>query len=426
MTRERVANARITVATAGHLSTCPRMVKAADALHASGYRVRVVSASHTDWATDTDEQVARTRQWAWTRVDCSRITAPRVHAASGVRARLASAITRGVGAARTPVGLAIRAYSRIHDELAAAIAADPTDLIYAGTTGALAAAAEAADRLGVPFGLDLEDFHSGEHAGGSGVLGNALAERIEPRLLATAAFLTAGSPMIAAAYREKYGVAARPIHNTFSIDFGKSSMPAGRLRLYWFSQTIGPGRGLEEVMRAVGAAGFAAELHLRGRLIPEYGETLRALQNREASSLRLVFHAPVAPDAIVAAAHGYHLGLSCEEPAVLNRRLCLGNKIFVYLAAGVPVLLSGTPAQTALAADLGAAALTYESGNVGSLAALLATFAADAGWRASARAAAARAAIRRWHWEHPEDRGALLAAVASALGAGTPIAASAR
>ena len=35
-------SARICVVTAGHLSTSPRMLKAADALHAAGYHVRVV------------------------------------------------------------------------------------------------------------------------------------------------------------------------------------------------------------------------------------------------------------------------------------------------------------------------------------------------------------------------------------------------
>ena len=60
--------------------------------------------------------------------------------------------------------LFVRAYSRVHDELVASVAAEPADLVYGGTTGALAAVAEAARRLGVPYGLDLEDFHTGERS----------------------------------------------------------------------------------------------------------------------------------------------------------------------------------------------------------------------------------------------------------------------
>jgi len=50
---------RICVMTAGHLSTCPRMLKAADALAEAGYRVRVVSARHTGWAAASDAEVCR-------------------------------------------------------------------------------------------------------------------------------------------------------------------------------------------------------------------------------------------------------------------------------------------------------------------------------------------------------------------------------
>jgi len=54
---------RIVVATAGHLSTTPRMLKAADALHEAGYRVRVVSANHTPWAHAADHAVIASRGW---------------------------------------------------------------------------------------------------------------------------------------------------------------------------------------------------------------------------------------------------------------------------------------------------------------------------------------------------------------------------
>src|SRR5262249_27847197 len=122
-----------------------------------------------------------------------------------------------------------------------------------------------------------------------------------------------------------------------------------------------------------------------------------------------------APDDMVTLARDYDAGLSCEEPAILNRRLCLANKIFTSLAAGVPVVLSRTPAQAALAFELGDAALTYDSGDVVGLASQLRRL-ADPERRRISRAAARAAAERRWHWEHPADRGALLAAIARGLG----------
>src|SRR5437660_11949948 len=152
-------SASITVVTGGHVSTCPRMLKAADALYAAGYRVRVVSVRHTPWAAAADRAVCATRGWRSQVVDYGRSTAWRRQITTGVRYRLAGAAARAVGAARAPLAIAARASSRAHGELVRAVAAEPCDFVYGGTFAAMAAAAGGAARLGVPFALDLEDFH---------------------------------------------------------------------------------------------------------------------------------------------------------------------------------------------------------------------------------------------------------------------------
>ena len=408
-------SARICVVTAGHLSTCPRMLKAADALHAAGYAVRVVSANHTPWAQAADREVVRSRGWKWTVVDYARETAATARIATGARFKAAGALAAGVGVERVPMSVATRAFSRAHDEIVAAVVSEPADVVYGGTTGALGAVAEAATDLGAPYGIDLEDFHSGEHDDAEGEHEHALAERVERAAIAGARFVTASSPMISSAYANKYGITPITIHNTFSIArlAAAADTGGGPLRLYWFSQTIGSGRGLEDAIRAAGRVGAAVELHLRGRAPATYIAALRALQQDVAPDLGLVVHKPAPPDEMVALAQAYDAGLSCEEPAVLNHRLCLGNKIFTYLAAGVPVVLSRTPAQAALASELGDAAIACDYGDVGGLADQL-TRLMGADRRHAARAAARAAAERRWHWEHPLDRGALLAQVAAA------------
>jgi glycosyltransferase involved in cell wall biosynthesis len=407
--------ARISVVTAGHLSTCPRMLKAADALHAAGYRVHVVSANHTAWAQAADRDVMRTRGWKCTVVDYSRDTAAVARITTGARFKAANAVAAGIGVERVPVAVALRAFSRAHDELVHAVSSEAADFIYGGTTGALAAVAESAAALGVPYGIDLEDFHSGEHDESTGIREHALAARIEREVIACARVVTASSPMISSAYASRYGVVPVTIHNTFStIPNDGASPAAGSLSLYWVSQTIGAGRGLEDVIRAAGQLDAGVELHLRGRSTEESVAALRTLQKDAAPALTLVVHEPAAPDEMVRLARNYDAGLSCEEPAVLNRRLCLGNKIFTFLAAGVPVILSRTPAQAALASELGDAALTYDSGDAAGLASQLRRL-TDPEWRRISRAAARAAAERRWHWEHPLDRGALLEQVAAAV-----------
>jgi len=392
------------------------MLKAADALAGAGYEVRVVSTRNTPWATAADATLTRTRHWSWSIVDYDRVTGRELQIKTGLRFRSMQAIARTAGPLRVPLGMAIRAYSRAHDELVKEIASQPVDLIYGGTTGALAAVAEAAGRIRVPYGIDFEDFHSGEHGGAGSELTNALAGRVERHVIHRAAFTTAGSPMIADVYGETYGVRPLPIHNTFSIEpaSGRDRLD-GPLRLYWFSQTLGPGRGLEEVIRATGEADIPIELHLRARPIQEYMASLRSLRVRVAPQLELAIHDPLMPDDMVRLAQPYDAGLAVEEPYVLNKRLSLANKIFTYLAAGVPVILSRTPAQAQLEPALGEAAFGYECGDVSGLARILRTIGGDTALRDRARAAARAVAERRWHWEHPDDRGALLAAVAGAL-----------
>lgn len=407
---------RITIVTAGHLSACPRMLKAADALTCAGHTVRVVSVNHTPWSTSTDALLRSTRTWSSSIIDYNADSGRRLWLTSGVRQRAMQAMASAVGPSRAPMSVVTRAFSRVHDELVRETTAAPADLIYGGSTGALAAAAESAGRLGIPYGIDFEDLHSSEHGGPGSEFSNGLAARVEQRVISRAAFTTAGSPMIADAYTERYGVRPVAIHNTFSIaPVDGTRQIDGPLRLYWFSQTLGPHRGLEDIVRAAGEASVPVELHLRALPIPEYLESLRRLHAAVAPRLELVLHDPMNPDGMVAAAQAFDAGIASEEPEPLNRRLCLSNKIFTYLAAGIPVLMTRTAAQARLESSLGEAAFGYECGDIQELARIIRELSADAGRRARSREAARAAAERRWHWEHPEDRGALVDTIGTAL-----------
>jgi hypothetical protein len=409
--------ARVTVVTSGHLSTCPRMLKSADALVADGYQVRVIATCHERWAAETDRDVASRRSWK-----AETITYRRGEGAtywwSGARHRAARAAAEAIGPARAPVAIVSRAFGRVHSELVRLIAADPGDLIYGGTAGALAAIAEAAQRTRTPYGIDLEDFHSGETSGADAPLVDALALRVERAVLPGAAFVTAGSEAIAGAYRMRDRVDARAIHNTFTLPSRPpdvSRVDPGRLRVYWFSQTIGPGRGLEDAVLALGRSGAAAQLALRGRPHAGYLEALTAHAATHAPGVEIVHFDPAPPDTMVDVARGYDVGLALEQMTPLNRRLCLTNKAFTYILAGMAVAVTDTPGQHALGVDLGRAAALVPVGDVDALAAAFARWAADPAELECAKRTAWNAATRRWHWDHALERGALSALVRQAL-----------
>src|SRR5207237_1421314 len=124
------------------------------------------------------------------------------------------------------------------------------------------------------------------------------------------------SEPIAEAYHALYGVRPRVIHNTFPLP--DRAPPTGSraalpLKLYWFSQTIGAGRGLEDVVRAVGLAGLCCELHLRGRAAAGYADRLLAISAAAAPRLIIAFHDPVPPDDMIDSCRAYDIGLATEE-----------------------------------------------------------------------------------------------------------------
>lgn len=409
--------ARVTVVTSGHLSTCPRMLKSADALAADGYDVRVIATRHEPWATETDRDVASRRSWA-AEVITYRRGDGATYWRSGARYRAARAAAAAIGPERAPLSVVSRAFGRVHSEIVRAIAAAPGDLIYGGTTGALAAIAEAARRSRTPYGVDLEDFHSGETSGSDAPLSDALATRVEDAVLGGAAFVTTSSEAIAAAYKARDGVDAAVIHNTFELPSRPPDVSRAdpeRLRVYWFSQTIGPGRGLEDAVVGLGRAGVPAQLALRGRPQPGYLDALTTLAAAHAPHVELVHLAPAPPDAMVDCARGYDVGLALEQMTPRNRQLCLTNKAFTYILAGMAVAMTDTPGQHALAVDLGRAAALVPAADADALAGAFARWASDPAELECAKRTAWHAAARRWHWEHALERGALSALVREAL-----------
>ena len=141
---------RVTLVVSGHLSTCPRMVKAADALAGAGHAVRFVSVLWEEAWGREDEALAARRRWEWAPVRMDR-GGGRVAAEARLLARL-SRQTLGALGTKAPAGVALRASSKAFGPLAARILEDPGDLVYGGTAGGIAPAAAAARKASVPWG----------------------------------------------------------------------------------------------------------------------------------------------------------------------------------------------------------------------------------------------------------------------------------
>ncbi len=128
---------------------------------------------------------------------------------------------------------------------------------------------------------------------------------------------------------------------------------------------------------------------------------------------QLRFLKRAAPGQMVALAAVHSLGLSLEVDKSENRRLCLSNKIFTYLLAGVPVLMSDMPAQRRLAADFGEAAAIIDLGDAPAAARTIDAWLASPGLLSGAREAAWRLGESRFNWDR--EREVFLASVDAAL-----------
>ncbi|MFB9844077.1 glycosyltransferase family protein [Mucilaginibacter ginsenosidivorans] len=329
---------KVCLVTPGHIASDPRLVKEATALSAAGYQVYLVFTQHVEELVAYDRRILQEHPewhavflyWAgnsWRskfRRVCSRF-----------RQRLS----------RDPASTLNRHFSW---QLRAAVACR-ADLYIGHNPGALPVVVLAAVRNRAKSGFDAEDFHRNEMTDDLTHPDYRLKAAVEDVYLPETSYITASSELIAARYAKLFSRPVVTILNVFpKIGIARPAKDSqGPLRLFWFSQTIGPGRGLETVISAIMAAGSAMELHLLGNPRPGYDTILKELADTGGGACRLVFHDTVYPDELFRIAAGFDIGFACEETVPLNRDICLTNKLFTYLQCGLAIAASPTTAQVA-------------------------------------------------------------------------------
>jgi glycosyltransferase involved in cell wall biosynthesis len=174
------------------------------------------------------------------------------------------------------------------------------------------------------------------------------------------------------------------------------------LKLHWFSQTIGPGRGIEEALEATGLLGPGVELHLRGNPSKGYRETLEkmALQHKVA----LTLHEQVDHDILIGSMQGFDVGLALERPEHTNYSLTVTNKIFSYLLAGLAVAATDTPGQREVLQEFPSAGFLYRGGSPQALAAGLREWLSDRLALRRAQRAAWDAAREKYCWDVEQEK----------------------
>lgn len=390
---------RICIVTPGPLGSNPRVVKEATALQEAGYDVRVVCTKILSRLQFRDQDVLASATWRTERIDLSTPVRGQFERARQLGMRSAFAVSRLPAFAET----ALSAFTR---RLIAHAVSLPADLYIAHYPAALPAAAIAARRYGSLYAFDAEDFHLGDRPDGSEhAAERRIVRAIEARYLPGCAHVTAASPGIADAYAETYGI---PRPTVVLNVFPRSQAPPGPTprgttapapSVYWFSQTIGPDRGLQCAVRAIGRARARPHLYLRGSSSSAFLDHLRMIAGEAGAGEHLHVLPPAAPSEMVRLAAAYDVGLVGETGHTPSRRIALTNKQFTYLLAGIPVVMSEIPAHCEIAPAMGKATRLYPVDNPAALAAALDTLLGDPASLAAARNAAWRLGQERFNWD---------------------------
>jgi glycosyltransferase involved in cell wall biosynthesis len=399
---------KICLLTPGQPSTNPRLVKEADALSAAGFEVTVVYAHWADWAAKTDADLLARRRWSHVRVGGDPVNEWRRYWLTRLRHGLSR---RAFGRVRK--GLVPRDWHlcRVAPELVRAAERMPADLYIAHNLGALPAAIAGARKFAARAGFDAEDFHSGMVNPNEATSEDAMAEEIESSHLPACAYVTAASPAMSQAYARKYRIdPPTPILNVFPLEERpyefRATSASGPLRLYWFSQTIGAGRGLEDAIRAMGMLGTPdVELYLQGEWAPGYRQELERQTAAAGLDSRQLVHLPVeAPSGMVRRAAVYDVGLALEQPRNQNRDVTVTNKIFTYVLAGNAVAATATAGQQPIIERIGAAGACYAPGDAAGLARCLERWRSDRTSLDASRRLAWEWGTRVFNWDFEKNK----------------------
>ncbi len=137
--------------------------------------------------------------------------------------------------------------------------------------------------------------------------------------------------------------------------------------IHWFSQTLGQGRGLEDLLAALPLMTHEAEIHLRGKPVTGFHEWLMA-RLPEAWHTRVFIHDLVSNQELLSRIAEHDIGFAGEMKFCRNRELTVTNKILHYLLAGLAVVASDTEGHKEVARQSSGAVMLYPSGDPRALA----------------------------------------------------------
>ena len=385
-----------------HICHNPRLLREADSLAEAGHDVRVVSPSFAAELDEKDKRHVGRRRWRHESINYIPSTLSGKTRSIFIRGRrkLAYEVYQRVGGPR----MGEYAYATALSEQRSQASLEPADWFIAHAHAALPIAAAAASRWSARLGFDCEDLLTE-----NGTDPVDIVQQIEKTYLPLCDYISTASEGIGARLERDYGVQPPVVlYNVFPLHLANGLLPpeqrpeSQQLRLLWFSQTIGPGRGIEEAIEAVAMLDNRVELHLRGSPSRGYESVLRALARHRRVNLRI--HSQIDHDDLIRTMDQFDVGLALERPEKVNAALTVSNKIGSYLLAGLAIAATETPGQLELMRQCAGGGFLYPPGNPKLLAEGLRPWIADRAALRNSQQAAWEVARGRFCWDIEQQK----------------------
>lgn len=277
--------------------------------------------------------------------------------------------------------------------------------IYVGSSiDALIPVFMAARRDGGKVVFDAMEYYS-DMGDAQTALEQSMVRAAEADILPRCDLVLASSSQVGDALAEAYGLRnVLPIYNAPPVYPSLPRSKVSGFSLYWRNATIGISqRGLGDVLKAMQGLPEDVVLHVRGNLPSDGGQHLRENITDLHLTERVLMHPPHAPEDAVPAAAGYHVGVCPEQGGPRNQALTVSNKLFDFMMAGLPVIVSDLPGIRSVV-ERANAGLTYRSRHIKELRDCILTLYSDRGRLAELSRAARDFALREGNLEHEMAR----------------------
>lgn len=381
---------RICIITQSHLCRNPRVLKEAVTLAQNGYDVHILTSIYSGTLLEQDKlAITNTGINLHIIADNSRSDMPSlIHRAVNRAAKLL--VKYGLMQIAQALGHGYWQYIKKSKELDAALYICHQEM--ATCVGAVLL------NQGYKVAFDLEDWYSED------LLPEArqkrpiqLLKQVEKIALDKGAYVVTTSHALAGALYQNYG-GRKPqvIYNVFpspNLPLAEKAFTAP-VKLFWFSQTIGPGRGLEAFIALIAGFKTGLELHLLGAVTATYQAHL---SNLLAVQHKLYFHSLVPENELIGKIARYDIGLALEDSQPPSRNYTVTNKFFQYLQAGLPVIATDTAGQREAFAEFGPGIMLDEQTLANNASALELWLNNPAGLAAAAQKA--REAASKYNWK---------------------------